>query len=70
MNRSDLVVMVFYSLQSAAMMGREIMALKAQVSELTNMMKLSFDLQLDIQRSIRQEVAAAINQALGKIVKN
>ena len=34
--------------------------MKAQVLELKQMMRVSFDLQLDIQRSIRQEVAAAL----------
>lgn len=29
------------------------------------MMKLSFDLQLDIQRAIRQEVAAALSEVKG-----
>jgi len=39
----------------------EMAALRAQVTELKNMMTLSFDMQLDIQRSIRQEVAAALS---------
>ncbi len=33
--------------------SREIAALKAQMQEMRNMLKVSFDLQLDIQRSIR-----------------
>ena len=33
---------------------------KGQLSELKQMMRVSFDLQLDIQRAIRQEVAAAL----------
>lgn len=51
--------------QSNAAMGREIRDLRSEVQELKNMMRLSFDLQLDIQRSIRQEVAAALAQTLG-----
>ncbi|OWF40190.1 uncharacterized protein LOC110464106 [Mizuhopecten yessoensis] len=47
--------------QSSRYMSREIQSLKAQLMEMKNMMKLSFDLQMDIQRSIRQEVAAAMN---------
>ena len=43
----------------------EIRSLKAQIEELKSMMRLNFDLQLDIQRAIRQEVAAAMAQALG-----
>ena len=38
--------------------------MKAQLSELKQMLKASFDLQLDIQRSIRQEVAAALTAFL------
>ena len=53
------------SLQSNAAMTAEMKALKAQVKELKNMMKMSFDLQMDIQRSIRQEVAAAMCNATG-----
>lgn len=34
--------------------------MKAQLLELKQMMRVSFDLQLDIQRAIRQEVAAAL----------
>ncbi|XP_050397976.2 uncharacterized protein LOC126815917 [Patella vulgata] len=42
-------------------LSREIASLKSKLEQMQNMMKLSFDLQMDIQRSIRQEVAAAIN---------
>lgn len=55
----------FHFPQSTAVMSREINSLKSQMEELKNMMKLSFDLQLDIQRAIRQEVAAAVAGALG-----
>lgn len=41
-------------------------SLKAQVEEMKNMLKVSFDLQLDIQRAIRQEVAAAMSEKSGK----
>ena len=37
-------------------------AMKAQISQLTNMLQKSLELQIDIQRSIKQEVAAAMNQ--------
>ena len=46
-------------------MSREMNALKAQLKEMRQMMKLQFDLTLDIQRSVRQEVAAAMNQNTG-----
>ena len=39
---------------------QELQDMRTQVVELKQMMKVSFDLQLDIQRSIRQEVAAAL----------
>ncbi|KAL5022466.1 hypothetical protein ScPMuIL_001621 [Solemya velum] len=42
-------------------MSREINRLKTQMEELKSMVRLSFDLQLDIQRSIHQEVSAALN---------
>jgi len=42
----------------------ELSSLRSQVNELKEMMKMSFDLQLDIQRAIRQEVAAAVSAAL------
>lgn len=41
-------------------------SLREQVAELQNMVKVSFDLQLDLQRAIRQEVAAALSNANGK----
>lgn len=41
-------------------LSREIATLKSQMEEMKNMMRLSFDLQMDIQRAIRQEVAAAL----------
>ncbi|XP_064631292.1 uncharacterized protein LOC135489726 [Lineus longissimus] len=49
--------------QTNLAVSREMHALKAQLEELKNMMTLSFNVQCDIQRSIRQEVAAAMNQA-------
>lgn len=51
--------------QNNVAIGREIHSLRTELQELKNMMRLSFDLQLDIQRSIRQEVAAALAQTLG-----
>ncbi|XP_055874333.1 uncharacterized protein LOC106076478 [Biomphalaria glabrata] len=47
--------------QTNAYLGRELQSLKAQMNEMKNMLKLTFDLQLDIQRAIRQEVAGAMN---------
>lgn len=44
-------------------LSREMQSLKAQMEEMKNMLRLSFDLQMDIQRAIRQEVAAAIASA-------
>lgn len=40
------------------------MIVKGQLNELKQMMRVSFDLQLDIQRAIRQEVAAALTSFL------
>ena len=51
--------------QSNLHMSREIHSLKSQLQEMKNMMRQSFDLQLDIQRAIRQEVAAALSQVQG-----
>ncbi|XP_059176258.1 uncharacterized protein LOC131955950 [Physella acuta] len=48
--------------QTNTYLGKEIQSLKTQINEMKNMLKLTFDLQMDIQRSIRQEVAAAMNQ--------
>lgn len=42
-------------------MKQEMNEMKAQLLEMKQLMRLSFDLQLDIQRSIRQEVAAAFS---------
>uniref|UniRef100_K1PSJ7 Neuralized-like protein 1A n=1 Tax=Magallana gigas TaxID=29159 RepID=K1PSJ7_MAGGI len=48
--------------QSNLYLSREMASLKAQVEEMKSMLKVSFDLQLDIQRAIRQEVAAAMSE--------
>ncbi|XP_066277390.1 AT-rich interactive domain-containing protein 1A-like [Branchiostoma lanceolatum] len=45
---------------AAGIQGPEMQSLRAQVEELKNMVRVSFDLQLDLQRAIRQEVAAAM----------
>lgn len=45
-------------------------SLKAQVEEMKSMLKVSFDLQLDIQRAIRQEVAAAMSEKSGESEAN
>ena len=50
--------------QSTANNSREIRALKSEISELKNMMKLSFQLQLDMQRSLKQEISALISNAV------
>ncbi|XP_041371239.1 uncharacterized protein LOC121384760 isoform X1 [Gigantopelta aegis] len=47
-------------------LSREIKSLKAQMVEMKNMIKLNFDLSLDIQRAVRQEVAAGIAMAAGE----
>lgn len=52
-------------MQTNLHLSREIASLKAQLQEMKNMMKVSFDLQMDIQRAIRQEVAAGIAAATG-----
>ena len=39
-------------------------AIKAQLTDLRNMMRMSFDVQLDIQRAIRQEVSATVNNVM------
>lgn len=44
----------------------EMVMMKGQMNELKQMMRLSFELQLDIQRSIRQEVAAALTAFLSQ----
>ncbi|ESO97035.1 hypothetical protein LOTGIDRAFT_231775 [Lottia gigantea] len=46
-------------------LSRELSKLRSEMEEMKNMLKLSFELQTDIQRAIRQEVAAAINNAQG-----
>lgn len=38
--------------------------MKGQLNELKQMMRVSFDLQLDIQRAVRQEVSAALSAFL------
>lgn len=55
-------------IQTNLYLSREIASLKAQLQEMKNMMKVSFDLQLDIQRAIRQEVAAGIAAATGMLL--
>ena len=42
----------------------EMMMMKGQLNELKQMMRVSFDLQLDIQRAVRQEVSAALSAFL------
>ncbi len=49
-------------------MTRELQSLKAQMQEMRNMLRMSFDMQLDIQRAIRQEVAAAMAAHLGELI--
>jgi hypothetical protein len=43
---------------------QEVQVMKADIEELKRMVRLSFELQLDVQRAIRQEVAAVINFGL------
>lgn len=48
------------SASSFTELREEVHEIKGQLQELKQMMRVSFDLQLDIQRAIRQEVAAAL----------
>ena len=52
-------------LQQQVLMSHELRSLKAQMQEMKEMLKMSFDMQLDIQRAIHQEVAAAIAANFG-----
>lgn len=54
---------------SAAMseMQTELSEMKTQILELKRLMRTSFDLQLEIQRAIRQEVAAALSSACASL---
>ena len=45
-------------------LSQEVQLMKADIEELKRMVRLSFELQLDVQRAIRQEVAAVINFGL------
>ena len=45
-------------------LSREIRLMKTEMQELKRMVRLSFELQLDVQRAIRQEVAAIVNAGL------
>ncbi len=49
-------------------MSREMRAVKAQLQEMKEMLRMSFDMQLDLQRAIRQEVAAALAANQGESV--
>jgi hypothetical protein len=46
--------------------SREIKELKSEISELKNMLKLSFEITLDMQRTFRQEISALIAGTLEK----
>ena len=41
--------------------------LSDRISELTRVVKLSFNLQMDVQRAVRQEVAAALTRASSQL---
>ena len=62
---SSVALMWPYVFQTNLHLSREMQSLKSQLEEMKNMMRLSFDLQMDIQRAIRQEVAAALATATG-----
>lgn len=47
-------------------LSREVQVMKADIEELKRMVRLSFQLQLDVQRAIRQEVAAVVNWGLSR----
>lgn len=65
---ADLYLSFWYFRQTNMHMSREIQSLKSQMEEMKNMLRLSFDLQMDIQRAIRQEVAAALSAFTGQLV--
>ena len=46
---------------SMSEMREELRDMKSEILELKQLMRTSFDLQLEIQRAIRQEVAAALS---------
>uniref|UniRef100_A0A0B7AVC5 RING-type domain-containing protein n=1 Tax=Arion vulgaris TaxID=1028688 RepID=A0A0B7AVC5_9EUPU len=52
--------------QTNTYLGREIQSLKSQMNEMKSMIKMTFDLQMDMQRAIRQEVAAAMNNCVAQ----
>ena len=49
--------------QSAPALRAEMRSMRSQLHELQRLMRLSIDMQMDVQRSIRQEVAASLAQA-------
>lgn len=48
---------------SMSEMRQELRDVKSEILELKQLMRTSFDMQLEIQRAIRQEVAAALSSA-------
>ena len=54
------------SAASVRELREEMVIMKGQLNELKQMMRVSFDLQLDIQRAIRQEVSAALTAFLSQ----
>lgn len=41
-------------------MSRELKELRKELAEMKNLLRMSFDMQMDLQRAVRQEVAAAM----------
>lgn len=50
--------------------SREISELKTEIGELKTLLKLSFELQLDMQRSFKQEISALVSNTFNKTDSN
>jgi hypothetical protein len=61
--RNDFSSLGIFNNDSASSNGYEMRQLKSEMKELKNLMKLSFDLQLDMQRAFKQEISALISNA-------
>ena len=50
--------------------SKELRELKSEVAKLKNLMKLSFELQMDMQRSLKQEISALTNGTFSNTASN